>query len=208
MNAAIVMSSRASAEQLNRSDLAMFARLGVDAELLMRAGVCRVSDAEARELYGILGSATKNMAGIVFPYHSVVNGQRVTARIRRDHPEIEGGKEKNKYISAYGDRKHLYYPPDAAGKLKKPETPVVLVEAEKSALALTAWAERTRTDILPVALGGCWGWRGRIGKVENARGERVDEEGPIPDLHCCDGRKVYVLLDANVTSNPKVRKAQ
>ncbi len=208
MNAAIVMSSRASAEQLNRSDLAMFARLGVDAELLMRAGVCRVSDAEARELYGILGSATKNMAGIVFPYHSVVNGQRVTARIRRDHPEIEGGKEKNKYISAYGDRKHLYYPPDAAGKLKKPETPIVLVEAEKSALALTAWAERTRTDILPVALGGCWGWRGRIGKVENARGERVDEEGPIPDLHCCDGRKVYVLLDANVTSNPKVRQAQ
>jgi hypothetical protein len=48
---------------------------------------------------------------------------------------------------------------------------------------------------LPVGMGGCWGWRGRIGKLENAHAERVDETGPIPDLSCCDGRKVYVLLD-------------
>ena len=32
----------------------------------------------------------------------------VTHRLRRDHPEIEHGKPKNKYLSAYGDRRHLY----------------------------------------------------------------------------------------------------
>jgi hypothetical protein len=70
------------------------------------------------------------------------------------------------------------------------------MEVEKSALALTAWVERIGRRILPVAIGGCWGWRGRIGKVENSNGLRVDEVGPIPDLRHCAGREIYVLLDA------------
>jgi putative DNA primase/helicase len=194
--------------RLTPADLAAFARFGISPELLMQAGVRRVTDDEARNIFGIVGSPTKNMAGIIFPYVSIKTGQRITARVRRDNPEIENGKEKNKYISAYGDRKHLFFPPNAADKLKSPETAIALVEAEKSCLALSAWAERTGTDLVAVAMGGCWGWHGRIGKVENARGERVDEMGPISDLSRCDGRRVYVLLDANVASNPKVRQAQ
>jgi len=81
-----------------------------------------------------------------------------------------------------------------------------LVEAEKSTLALTAWAKRTGANLLAVAMGGCWGWKGRTGKVENSRGERVDEKGPIADLDCLNGRKVFVLLDANVATNPKVQR--
>ncbi len=30
----------------------------------------------------------------------------------------------------------------------------------------------------------------------------------LPDLDCTDGRTVYVLLDANLASNPKVQQAQ
>jgi putative DNA primase/helicase len=195
--------------ELTPSDLAAFQRLGIGMELLAKAHVQRVTNAEAREMYGITGSITKDMSGIVFPYFSIATGKRVTARVRRDNPEIEDGKEKDKYISAYGDRKHLYFTPDAKDKLRTAETAIVLVEAEKSCLALTAWAHRTGVSLLPVAVGGCWGWRGRIGKVENAHGARVDEMGPISDLSCCcDERKVYVLLDANVASNPKVRQAQ
>ena len=60
-----------------------------------------------------------------------------------------------------------------------------------------------------MGMGGCWGWRGRIGKVENSRGERVDELGPLPDLACASkGRKVVILLDANASSNPKVQQAR
>jgi putative DNA primase/helicase len=188
--------------------LAAFARLGITPELLADAHVKRVSDREAREEFGITGSVTQNMGGVVFPYYSLATGARVTARVRRDNPEIEAGREKNKYISAYGDRKHLYFPPGTAARLQDASTPIVLVEAEKSCLALTAWAKRTGTNLLAAAMGGCWGWRGRIGKVQNARGERVDETGPIPDLHCVDGRRVYVLLDANAASNPKVTQAQ
>jgi uncharacterized protein (DUF927 family) len=190
------------------ADLAAFNSLGIPPELLLRAHVRRVTDMEARENYGITGPATSDMSGIVFPYFSVSTGARVTARLRRDNPEIVDGKEKNKYISAYGDRKHLFFPPGAADKLQDSDTLVVLVEAEKSALALTAWAERTGREFLAVAMGGCWGWRGRIGKQENFRGERVDEMGPLSDLSCCDGRKVYVLLDANVATNAKVQQAR
>ena len=193
---------------LTPRDLAVFERLGIPGELLEAANVHRVTDAEARAVYGVVGSATMDMSGLVFPYFIPETGQRVTARLRRDNPEIEAGKERGKYMSAYGDRKHLYFPPGAGAALQNPATPIVLVEAEKSALALTAWGERTGSDLLPIAMGGCWGWRGRIGKAINSHGERVDEVGPLPDLHRCDGRKVYILLDANVATNPKVGQAQ
>jgi len=89
---------------LTEADLAAFSRFGISPELLARAHVERVSDREARE-YAITGPVTSNMSGVVFPYFSIETGARVMARLRRDNPEIEAGKEKNKYICAYGDRK-------------------------------------------------------------------------------------------------------
>ena len=148
------------------------------------------------------------MSGIVFPYFIPGVGHRVTARLRRDNPEIEDGKPKGKYIAPYGDSRHLYFPPDARAKLDGAETPIVLVEAEKSVLALAAWSERMGIDLFPLGLGGCWGWRGRIGKTENDNGARVDVTGPLPDLRVCDGRTVYVCLDSNTATNSKVQAAR
>jgi putative DNA primase/helicase len=193
---------------LTASDFERFERMGIGAQLLVEARIRRVTNSEARNDFGFKGSPTLDMSGIVFPYFIPAVDYRVTARLRRDNPEIEDGKRKNKYISAYGDGRHLYFPPRVAEKLKQPNIPIALVEAEKSALALLAWAERVQMNLLPLGLGGCWGWRGRIGKVENEFGERVDVTGPLPDLRYCNARKVYVLLDANVATNPKVRQAQ
>ena len=192
---------------LTPRDLSMFEKIGVGPKLLAKAKVKRVDDGEARELLALNGHFG-DMAGVVFPYNSPQTGRRVSARLRRDHPEIEDGEEKNKYLAAYGDRRHLYFTPNAMDALADPTVPIVLVEAEKSALALCAWSERTGKKILPVAMGGCWGWRGRIGKVENANGERVDETGPLPELHYCANRLTYVLLDANCATNPKVQGAR
>ena len=196
------------AATLNDRDVQMFARIGVPIDLLEEAHIGRASNEEARDGFGICGPAAKNMAGIVFPYFSHVTGHRVTARVRRDNPEFEGDKPKDKYISAYGDGRHLYFPPDAREKLQKPNTPIVLVEAEKSVLALTAWARRTSTDVIPVGMGGCWGWRGRIGKTVDINGERVDVKGPLPDLAVCEGRTVYLMLDSNVETNSMVQAAR
>ena len=192
------------------ADVDLFARLGIPPELLERAGIVRVTDRQAREEFGIRGSG--DMAGVAFPYfdpETMANGRRRNyVRIRRDYPEIEGGKEKKKYVAPYGDRKHFYFPP-IPEFFADATVPIVLVEAEKSALALTAWAARIGRKILPIGMGGCFGWMGKIGTKETATGERVPENGPIPDLGICrDGRKTFVLLDANCSSNPKVQQAR
>lgn len=119
---------------LLKSDFTSFARLGISAELLAQAGIERVTDHEARDRYGITGPG--DMGGIAFPYFTPIDGVRRTCRVRRDHPEMERGKPKKKYVAAYGDRRHLYFVPGCAELLSDPSASVVLVEAEKSALAL------------------------------------------------------------------------
>ena len=201
-------SALSCAATLNERDRQMFTGIGVSADLLEAAHIERVSDRDARDRFGIKGPASRDMAGLVFPYYSPVTGRRVTARVRRDNPEIEDGRPKNKYVSAYGDRRHLYFPPDAWSKLQGQHTPIVLVESEKATLALTAWAQRTATDLCAVGMGGCWGWRGRIGKTAGIDGSLVDATGPLPDLDVCEGRTVYLLLDYNVAINGHVQAAR
>jgi hypothetical protein len=198
--------SREALEHLEPADLASFAKLGIPPGLLSAAHVQRVSDREARDDFGITYSGDKS--GIVFPYF--IGDRRVTARLRRDNPEVDvEGKPQHKYIAPWGDRRHLYLPPGFLDTVKKDsEVAIVAVEAEKSALAGTAWAQRTGARLVFVALGGCWGWRGRTGKTESPNGTRVDVKGPLPDLAICDGRKVYILLDSNAGTQPKVQAAE
>lgn len=196
-----------AAAQLTPADLSMFARLGIPAELLVQAGVRRVTDVEAREIYGIRGDG--DMTGIIFSYPDPSDGHRITARLRRDNPEILDGELKRKYVCPFGDRRILYFPPGAAALLADPTVPIVLVESEKAALALTAWAARGGRRMVAIAMGGCWGWRATIGKVINPNGESVPEKGPTPGLeYAANGRKTFVLLDANVATNEKVRTAR
>jgi hypothetical protein len=191
---------------LRPADFEMFARFGVTAELLAAAGIERVTNEEARD-FGITGAG--DMEGILFPYRVPgSNGHRATCRLKRDHPEIEDGKPKRKYVAPFGDVHHLYFLPNTAELLCDPSTELIFVEAEKSALAVTAWAERNNKRILVIATGGCWGWRGSIGKTVDASGARVDETGPLPDLACAANRKITILFDANTATNSKVEAAR
>lgn len=195
---------------LTPSDLAMFEKIRVGPELLTKAGVVRVTDQEARNDYGIRGSG--DMAGILFPYwepSTMANGRRRWyLRIRRDRPEIDNGKPRKKYVTPYGDRKHAFFPPEPS-LFADASIPIVWVEAEKSVLAITAFAKRMGIKILPLALGGCYGWMGKTGIKESAKGERVPETGPIPDTNISrDGRKAIVMMDAGCERNPIVRSAK
>lgn len=190
---------------------AMFARLRIHRNLLADAGVCSVSDAQARDPWQFGQSQTSDLSGIVFPYLDPETGRRVTARLRRDHPEIDAtGKTQRKYISPGRDNRHLYFPPGVANLLTEASVPVVFVEAEKSCLALTALADRAERRILPVATGGCWGWRGKVGVGVDPRGNRKEVRGPLPDLDriALPGRTAIILFDANVTTNLDVQAAR
>ncbi len=178
----------------------------IDEALLAEANARRVNDPEARE-WGFRGKG--DLSGIVFPYFDL-DGTLRCARLRRDTPELDtDGRPRGKYLSTYGDLRMLYFPPGAT-ELLGPDVPVLLVEAEKSALALMSWARRHGTKLLAVATGGCNGWRGRTGKEMQPDGSLADVKGPLPgfaDL-ACEGREIFICFDANARTNPNVRRAR
>lgn len=186
-------------------DQKMFSEIGVLDPTLALAGVRRVSDAEA-DAQGVRWKQGKR-EGIWFPRVDPWSGDVVGGRLRRDHPEVEHGKPKNKYLSTYGDRPHLYLSATTAALLEDATVPVVLVESEKAALMLAGLADAT---LCPIGLGGCWGWKGTIGRIEDADGARVDEKGPSPDFDriVWTDRDAVVWLDTNVATNPKVQAAE
>src|SRR6266852_1548721 len=196
-------------QPLSEGDLLSFSRLGIPAEILLAAGVCRVTGKEAHDTFGI--RFTGDLSGIIFPYSDPTTGKRVSARLRRDNPEVDSdGKPRHKYICAWGDRRHLFFPPGVGGLLPDTSVPVVMVEAEKSALAIAAVTARTHRSLLSIGCGGCWGWRGKTGILTNGDGRHIDERGPLPDfsLVTWEGREVFVCFDSNSARNPKVRQAR
>lgn len=203
------MASSAPPQTLSESDFKMFARLGIEPLLLTEARVCRVTDAEARGLYGMRFNG--DLAGVVFPYLDPVTGNRATARLRRDHPDVDAaGNRENKYLCPTGDNRHLYFPPGASTLLADATVSVIVVEAEKSAIAITALAGRHGRKLLAIGVGGCWGWRGKTGIEGGPNGDREETRGPLPDFGFVTwrGRRCLIAFDANVASNPKVRWAR
>jgi putative DNA primase/helicase len=198
-----------SVSQLAPKDIEMFRRLGIPTELLESAHIQRVTDAEAREQFGMFFDG--DLTGIIFPYY--IDGRRVTARVRRDNCERDfKGRPKDKYISAFGDRRHLYVLPGYEERLANPQTVFIYVEAEKSALAIEAWAQRMKfgRPVLAFATGGCWGWKSRaIGIRIAPNGGREPESGPVPEVAWAgEGRAAAIVFDANASTNRDVAKAR
>jgi hypothetical protein len=176
--------------------------LRIDSDVLGAAGVRRTDDREARDLLSIIGKAG-GFSGVVYPYNDPQTGQAPTFRIRLDHP-VNG----NKYGTPYGDNRHLYFSPGAAPLLADNSVPVVIVEGEKSALASTSAAKRAKRTVLVIALGGCWNWRGRIGKTIAANGERVDDKGPLSDFHLFAWRDREAIVCFDARPNDSVQAAR
>lgn len=190
---------------LTHSDLAQHQALGIDASVLREAKVGRVTSNEARAL-GIQWGG--DLAGVVYPRVDPCSRAVVGYRVRRDTPEIADGKPRNKYLSSR-DPHRLYLTCVAEPLLADTTVPIVIVESEKSALMLASVARRTARDLCPIATGGCWSWRGTIGKVEGPNGGWAAEKGPIPDwdLLVLDGRDVVIWFDSNIATNPNVQRA-
>jgi hypothetical protein len=194
--------------RLNCTDLQGFSRVAISAEMVNRAKIVRVDSQEALDEYGIQLDGDAGILFRYFPYGSTTD-PHVYARIRRDHPPFDdSGKTFRKYVCPFGDRRHLYVPPFKRELISDPKTVVIFVEAEKSALAITEWSERNSTPIIAIATGGCWGFRGTIGKTVSINGEREDEKGPLEELELAKGRRAYICFDGNVEANKSVAAAR
>ena len=193
---------------LTERDLEQFDSLGIPLELLTDAQVRRVTTEQAREA-GIRFNG--DLAGVLFPRIDLATGYSAGVRLRRDHPEVDqDGNPRHKYISSYGDRPRLYFSPGAGDLLQETAVAVVVVEAEKSVLAVVAAGQREERRLLVVGTGGCWGWRGTRGTATDASGARVPEKGPLADLDRIEwtDRDVTIAFDSNCATNPKVQRAR
>jgi len=194
---------------LTAADLALHAALAIDPDMLEAMQVRRVDDREARDVLALNGRPGR-LEGVLYPYLLPGFDRPVTHRLRRDFPEVERGKPKDKYLSAFGDGRHLYFAAVDPAWLTDPSVSVIVSEAEKSALAIACAARRQARRLVSLALGGCWNWRGRIGKTTTAAGARVDETGPLPDFgrFTWAGRVVVLAFDVNAATNRSVQTAR
>jgi hypothetical protein len=138
--------------------------------------------------------------------------------VRRDNPEWTTGKDgkpkpDKKYLGAPNSTNRLYIPPGVTlEQLQDLTIPVVIVEGEKKALALWGLAhyQSDKPRFISIAIAGVWNWRGRVGKANGPKGERIDLTGPITDMARIEwkGRIVFVLFDTNVHTNESVKAAR
>lgn len=182
------------------------ARFKIPPELLAAAGVHSGDDSAVREFLGIGGHwRGEDLGGIIFPYFDPLTGNRAGARVRIDRPTATVPK----YLMEESC-KHLFFPPNVANLLTDPTVPAVIVEAEKSALALWALCDRMGMKLLPIAAGGCWGFKRKTGKKLLPDGGTEPETGPSPDLDLVawTRRAVIIAYDSNVATNDDVRRAR
>lgn len=113
-------------------------------------------------------------------------------------------------MGPYGDNRHLYFGPGAAELFHETAVPVVLLESEKATLAVIAAAARADRRVLAIGLGGCWNWRGRVGKDVDANGKRVDVTGPLPDFHHVTwrNREAIICFDARPDASVDAARQQ
>lgn len=205
-------------EPFTDRDKAMLASHGLTLADATAALLGRVSDEEGAEIVGQRRTAHRDFSGIVFSY--LRDGRVVSYRLRRAHPDLEQQsdgaepKERNKYLSAPGERGHLYIPPTAKAEwFTDTGIDVAMTEGEWKVLSLHRLSFEDNSTEQPrwlaVGLAGVWNFRGVVGKATNADGRRVDVRGPIPDLDLIrwEGRRVKIVFDSDVQTNSAVRQA-
>lgn len=180
-------------------------RFKIPPVLLDAAQVRNATDASVRELLGVRGRMGEDLSGIIFPYRDPREGRLLGHRVRLDTPSTNG----QKYLSEQGCRA-LFFPPTNANVLVDSSVPVIMVEAEKSALALAALAARCERNLLPIGIGGVWGWKRTAGLAATPDGARESVTGPSPsfDWVVWKGRKVYLAFDSNVAGRRDLERAR
>lgn len=171
----------------------------------------RVDTYEGAELVG--QRANEDYAGIVFPVYWPRESNPREWFLRRDHPPLEDGKPKRRYLAPPGRGNKLIFGPDeAVAALTDVQVPIVLVEGLKKLLAAYRLSryDSEHPRFLPCAISGVWNWKGTIGKTTDPTGARVDVKGPISDLDriVWDNRHVVVIFDSDCQTNEKVAAAR
>ncbi len=196
---------------LTPSDLIKLATSYLTPKIIADTQIRRVGTHEGAELVGRKPKASVNYAGLIFPYFWPGESRPREYRLRRDEPELEAqsdgtAKEKNKYLSPPGKGNLLYFAPATdAALLADSSVPMTITEGEKKTLALSRYyAERSEKRMV-IGLSGVWNWRGTVGKQADAKGQRRDVKGVIPDVERGNWQNARRLLATYLDSDPGKR---
>jgi hypothetical protein len=196
---------------LTPADSQRLERSWIDEHLTKIFNLYRVSSAEGRELVGRTDNA--DYAGIVFPIYRPGESKPCEYILRRDHPPIENGKPKGKYLLPPGRRNRaMFAPGESVEALTDTTVPALILEGVKKTMAghrLNHY-KCDHPRFLVFGINGVHGYRSTIGKVVNSAGKRVDEKGMLPDFDRITwaGRVVVVIFDSDCATNEKVAAAR
>ncbi len=147
-------------KSLNEDDYRGLGQSWITPELADLAMLRRVDAIEGREVIGQKGN--RDCAGLVIPYYWPGEPSPFNYRVRRDNPEWEEGKggqlkPKRKYLGPPGGANRIFIPPGVTlEQLEDTAFPIVIVEGEKKALALSRLAnhETETLRLIPIAIAG------------------------------------------------------
>jgi hypothetical protein len=107
---------------------------------------------------------------------------------------------------------HLYYVTGTTPTvLADGSVPVLLVDSECSALAALQLWKDDRLSILPIGLGGPWGWRKSAFREDPDGGETKVEKGPVAGLKeniAKEGRRIIIAFGSDATKDKDAKSAR
>ena len=107
---------------------------------------------------------------------------------------------------------HLYYVPGTTpGVLDDSSVPVVLCDSEACALAALQLRKDGQPPILPVGIGGAWGWRKSRVFDDPDGGETKVEKGPVADIEekiAQEGRRIVIAFGSDAAKDAGVKAAR
>jgi hypothetical protein len=138
---------------LAKPDLTKLEQSWISPELAQQAMLRRVTSVQGGQIVGRNGAG--DYAGVIFPYVWPGEQHARDYRLRRDHPELEYGKdkdskprEKNKYLSPPRRGNLLYFVPGTQPAwLEHSGLPIAITEGEKKTLAL--WRLAHHEELFP-----------------------------------------------------------
>src|SRR5262249_38279984 len=158
------------------ADFKSLATRWIDPRTAQAQMIRRVPSIDGASMVGRNGAG--NFAGLLIPNIWPGADYIREYRLRRDHPDIENGKPKFRYVAPPGRGNLLYFPVGTdPALLADTDLPIVITEGEFKTIALDQLARHDQRPgelrFLACGLSGVWNWRGTIGKTADANGKRI-----------------------------------
>src|ERR1017187_9832219 len=196
---------------LSPGDVTKVKDSGVRVRDAVDAGLTHVTSSEAA--FHLNRTDTGVFEGIQIPYRDLGAGVSHCRVLLETPVKLKTSKGRPVHIlQPVASTNHLYYVPGTApGALEDTKVPVLLVDSELSALAALQPREAGQPSILPVGIGGAWGWRMSATRDDPDGGETKVEKGPVADLKekiAQEGRRVIIAFASDGAKDAGVKAAR